>query len=187
MEVVSLAIPEVKLITPQRFGDDRGFFTETWNQQRFVDAGLDLDFVQDNHSFSKDVGVLRGLHFQSPPFAQDKLVRVVTGAVYDVAVDIRKGSPTYGQYVGAELTAENGAQLLVPKGFAHGFVTLTENTSFLYKVTALYSPENDHGIMWNDPDIAVEWPLPENGPQLSGKDTTLPRLSDIESPFTYEV
>lgn len=186
MDIVSLDIPDVKLITPRRFGDNRGFFSETWNRAAFAEAGIVADFVQDNHSLSAVVGTLRGLHFQLPPFAQAKLVRVSRGAVFDVAVDIRTGSPTYGQWVGAELSAENWAQMYVPKGFAHGFVTLTPDTEVQYKVDAPYAPEHDRGIAWDDPGIAVAWPLEGRDPVLSGKDAALPRLADIPAPFTME-
>jgi dTDP-4-dehydrorhamnose 3,5-epimerase len=171
-------------ITPRRFGDHRGFFSETWNRDTWAAAGIDLDFVQDNHSLSAPVGTLRGLHFQAPPRAQDKLVRVVTGAVLDVAVDIRKGSPRYGQWVAVELSAENGKQLLVPKGFAHGFMTLQPDTQFLYKCTDTYAPETEGAIMWNDPDIGINWGRTEA--ILSGKDAEAPAFADFQSPFTYE-
>ncbi|WP_040706773.1 dTDP-4-dehydrorhamnose 3,5-epimerase [Oceanibaculum indicum] len=186
MEIVSLDIPDVKLITPRRFGDNRGFFSETWNRAAFAEAGIEADFVQDNHSLSATVGTLRGLHFQIPPFAQAKLVRVSRGAIFDVAVDIRTGSPTYGKWVGAELSAENWAQMYVPKGFAHGFVTLLPDTEVQYKVDAPYAPEHDRGIAWNDPAIAVDWPLEGRDPVLSGKDAALPALADIPAPFTME-
>lgn len=186
MDIVSLDIPDVKLITPRRFGDNRGFFSETWNRAAFAEAGIEADFVQDNHSLSATVGTLRGLHFQIPPFAQAKLVRVSRGAIFDVAVDIRTGSPTYGKWVGAELSAENWAQMYVPKGFAHGFVTLLPDTEVQYKVDAPYAPEHDRGIAWNDPAIAVDWPLEGRDPVLSGKDAALPALADIPVPFTME-
>ena len=186
MDIVSLDIPDVKLITPRRFGDNRGFFSETWNRAAFSEAGIEADFVQDNHSLSAMAGTLRGLHFQIPPFAQAKLVRVSRGAVFDVAVDIRKGSPTYGQWVGAELSAENWAQMYVPKGFAHGFVTLLPDTEVQYKVDAPYAPAHDRGIAWDDSDIAVAWPLEGRAPVLSGKDAALPKLADIPAPFTME-
>lgn len=186
MEIVSLDIPDVKLITPRRFGDNRGFFSETWNRAAFAEAGIEADFVQDNHSLSATVGTLRGLHFQIPPFAQAKLVRVSRGAIFDVAVDIRTGSPTYGKWVGAELSAENWAQMYVPKGFAHGFVTLLPDTEVQYKVDAPYAPDHDRGIAWNDPAIAVDWPLEGRAPVLSGKDAALPALADIPAPFTME-
>ncbi|MGB0748030.1 MAG: dTDP-4-dehydrorhamnose 3,5-epimerase [Magnetospiraceae bacterium] len=186
MDVTSLEIPEIKVIVPRRFGDSRGYFCETFNKRAFAEAtGFDLEFVQDNHSLSAEVGTLRGLHFQAPPHAQDKLVRVVRGKVFDVAVDIRKGSPTYGKWVGATLSAEKGEQILIPKGFAHAFVTLEPKTEVVYKVTDFYAPETDGGIIWDDPEIAVTWPV-EGAPKLSDKDARLPRLADLPDIFTYE-
>lgn len=177
----------VRLITPRRFGDDRGWFVETFSARRWAEAGIVGDFLQDNHSYSRDAGTLRGLHFQTPPFAQGKLVRCVRGAIWDVAVDLRRGSPTYGRHVAAELTAETGTQIWVPAGFAHGFVTLQPDTEVEYKVTAYYAPDNDAGLAWNDPDLAIPWPLPKGGgPVLSGKDAKLGRLADFESPFEYD-
>ncbi|WP_084420428.1 dTDP-4-dehydrorhamnose 3,5-epimerase [Henriciella litoralis] len=181
-----LDIPEVKLITPKKIGDDRGFFSETFNQASLVESGVDLNFVQDNHSYSAAKGVLRGLHYQAPPFAQDKLVRCTKGRIYDVAVDIRKGSPTFGQYVGAELSEENWTQILVPKGFAHGFITLEDGCEVQYKVTNYYSKECDRNIAWNDPDIAIEWPIDPELITLSDKDTNAPLLSKVDLVFTYE-
>jgi len=182
MDVIALDIPDVKLIVPPKFGDERGFFSETYNQQRFLDHGIDMTFVQDNHSLSADVGVLRGLHFQKPPFAQDKLVRVLKGRILDVAVDLRKNSPTFGQHVSAELSAENWTQILVPIGFAHGFVTLEPNTEVTYKVSAPYAPDHEDGIMWNDPDLGIDWPIQESQVQLSAKDKVLPSFKDS---FTF--
>lgn len=177
----------VRLITPRRFGDDRGWFAETFSAHRWAEAGIAGSFVQDNHSYSRDVGTLRGLHFQTPPFAQGKLVRCVRGAVWDVAVDLRKGSPTYGGHVAAELTAEAGTQIWVPAGFAHGFVTLRPDSEVEYKVTAYYSPTHDSGLAWDDPDLAIPWPLPPGrAPVLSGKDARLGRLADFVSPFVYD-
>lgn len=183
MQVIPLAIPEVKLITPKKFGDHRGFFSETYNKDTFRQAGIDLEFVQDNHSMSAAVGVLRGLHFQIPPFAQDKLVRVARGRIYDVAVDIRHGSPTFGQWCGAEISAEAWNQILVPVGFAHGFVTLEPDTEVIYKVTAGYSPEHDRGLAWDDPALAIDWPLDGTPPTLSDKDTRHPVLADLPPHF----
>ncbi|MEP2757537.1 MAG: dTDP-4-dehydrorhamnose 3,5-epimerase [Hyphomicrobiales bacterium] len=178
---------DIVLIHPRRFGDDRGWFTESYNKQKFLPLGIGYDFVQDNHSLSVPAGTLRGLHFQTPPFAQAKLVRCVRGKIFDVAVDIRNNSPTYGNWVGAELSAENGHQLLVPEGFAHGFVTLQDNTEVLYKVSNYYAPDNDAGLMWNDNDIGIDWPLaPGTEPVLSGKDTKHPSLADFQSPFEYD-
>lgn len=184
---MSLDIPEVKLITPKRFGDTRGFFMETFSAPKLAEHGIERDWVQDNHSLSAQPGVLRGLHFQAPPHAQAKLVRVVKGRVWDVAVDIRVGSPTFGKWVSAELSAENDHQLFVPEGFAHGFVTLEPDTEFLYKVSSCYAPEADGGVIWNDPDLNLPWPLDkiEGGPQLSEKDAKLPTLAGLDSPFIY--
>ena len=148
--VESLSIEDVKLVTPQRFGDDRGFFSETYNQQRFLEAGITAEFLQDNHSLSAQKGTIRGLHYQSPPFAQAKLVRVLRGSILDVAVDVRSGSPTYGQWVSAELSAENGVQIFVPRGFLHGFATLEPDTEIAYKVDNYYSKECDGAVLWND-------------------------------------
>ncbi len=169
MKATPLAIPDVVLIEPKVFGDDRGFFYESYNRQAFKEAtGLDVDFVQDNHS--RSVGsVLRGLHYQLPPKAQGKLVRAVAGEVFDVAVDIRKESPTFGKWVGEVLSAENKKQLWIPPGFAHGFLVLSEVAEFLYKTTDYYAPEYERCIRWNDPAIAIDWPL-RGEPTLSGKD-----------------
>ncbi len=183
MQVEDTAIPAVKIVTPKKHGDARGFFSETYNRNAFEAAGLDLTFVQDNHSFSAPVGTLRGLHFQTPPFAQDKLLRVVRGRILDVAVDIRRSSPTFGKWVAVELSAENWRQLLVPVGFAHGFVTLDPDTEVLYKTTNFYSPANDRGVAWDDPDIGIAWPLPAGGPTLSDKDRRWPRLTDAPELF----
>jgi dTDP-4-dehydrorhamnose 3,5-epimerase len=183
MQVEATEIPDVKIFTPKRFGDSRGFFSEVHNRRVFAEAGVTLDFVQDNQSLSRDVGTLRGLHFQSPPFAQDKLVRVLTGSIFDVAVDIRKGSPTYGRWVGVELSAENFRQLLIPVGFLHGFVTLEPDTMVLYKVTAPYSGGNDLGVAWNDPEIGIVWPSQASNPTLSAKDSAQPLLRDLNNPF----
>ncbi|WP_172300493.1 dTDP-4-dehydrorhamnose 3,5-epimerase [Pseudoruegeria sp. HB172150] len=183
LDVTSLSIPDVKLITPKKFGDHRGFFSETFNAKAMKEAGIDLEFVQDNHSLSAEVGTMRGLHFQAPPFAQDKLVRVIRGAIIDVAVDIRRSSPTFGQHVAAEISAENWTQILVPKGFAHGFFTIQPDTEVIYKVTNFYSAENDAGILWNDPALGIDWPVPDNGAVLSDKDKVQPKLAEIESPF----
>lgn len=169
----------------KRHGDARGWFAETFRADRFADVlGQDV-FVQDNQSFSKEKGTLRGLHFQLPPHPQAKLVRCLAGGIFDVAVDLRQGSPTYGRWAGVELTAENGRQFYIPAGFAHGFVTLVPDTSVFYKVTGYYAPECDRGLAWNDPDIAVEWPLLGQAPILSAKDREQPSLKNFQSPFTY--
>ena len=176
----------VRLIATRRFGDDRGSFCETYVDSRWRDQGVDATFVQDNESRSVKVGTIRGIHFQAPPRAQDKLVRCVTGRILDYAVDLRAGSPTYGRHVVAELSGENGLQLYVPKGFGHAFVTLEPDTIVAYKVSDHYAPETDGGIIWDDPDLAIDWPLPASGPTLSGKDAVLPRLRDFVSPFAYD-
>jgi dTDP-4-dehydrorhamnose 3,5-epimerase len=183
MDVKALAIPEVKLIKPKIFRDERGFFSETYNRRAFADLGIDAEFVQDNHSLSRETGVVRGLHFQTPPRAQDKLVRVVRGAIFDVAVDIRRGSPTYGRHVSAVLSANNWCQLWVPKGFAHGFCTLEPDTEVVYKVTDLYAPECDKGIAWDDPALGIEWPVAARAAVVSDKDRRHPRLAEVEPPF----
>ena len=176
----------VKLIRPRRFGDDRGWFVETYNAERYATLGIGIAFVQDNHSMSRDPGVLRGLHWQAPPHAQDKLVRCVRGRIWDVAVDVRRGSPTFGRWVAAELSADNGHQLFVPVGFAHGFVTLEPDTEVEYKVSALYTPSAEGGVLWNDPQLNLPWPLDGRTPILSPKDETLSQLNESESPFAYE-
>lgn len=186
LRVLSLEIPDVKILMPPVFKDHRGFFSETYNKKALTSAGIELDFVQDNHSLSRTRGVLRGLHYQSPPFAQAKLVRVVRGRIFDVAVDIRNGSPTFGKWVSAILSAEEWNQILVPVGFAHGFVTLEPDTEVVYKVTNYYAPQHDHGVLWNDPDIGIAWPIDATDVTLSEKDRNQPRLRDIYSPFTYE-
>lgn len=183
LKVEALAIPDVKLVTPARFGDDRGFFSETYNAQRFHDAGIDAAFVQDNHSLSTQTGTVRGLHYQSPPFAQAKLVRVLRGAILDVAVDVRKGSPSYGKWVKAELSAENGVQIFVPRGFLHGFITLVPDTEIAYKVDNPYSRECDGAVLWNDPDLAIDWGAVAGKAILSEKDLKAPRFRDFASPF----
>lgn len=177
--VEDCTLPDVKLITPTRHGDHRGFFSETWSRAAFAEMGIDIDFVQDNHSLSATVGTLRGLHFQSPPCAQDKLVRVTRGRILDVAVDIRTASPTFGKHVAVELSAANWKQLLVPVGFAHGFVTLEPDTEVQYKVSAPYSPENDHGLAFDDPALGIDWGLPAAALTLSDKDRKHPRLAEM--------
>lgn len=181
VEVRELGLEGVLEIRPRRFSDDRGYFSETYNAEAFAAAGIDLFFVQDNHSFSVKKGVLRGLHYQLPPRAQDKLVRVTKGAILDVAVDIRRHSPDFGKWIALEVSAEKWNQILVPKGFAHGFVTLSDDTEVLYKVTDLYSPEHDRSIRFDDPDIGIEWPLPAEALVFSGKDRNAPRLHAAET------
>ena len=177
----------VQLIHPRRHGDARGWFTETYNRDTFAGLGIDVTFVQDNHSLSAPAFTLRGLHFQTPPRAQDKLVRCIRGRIFDVAVDIRAASPTYGQWVGAELSAENGHQLFVPVGFAHGFLTLEDNCEVTYKCSDTYAPESDGGIRWDDSAIGIEWPMPAGtAPELSVKDAIQPLLADFDSPFPYD-
>lgn len=182
MLIEPTALPDVLILTPRRFGDDRGWFTETWSAARMAEAGLDLPWVQDNHSMSAEAGTLRGLHYQAPPRAQDKLVRCSRGAIFDVAVDFRVGSPTFGKWVGVDLTPANGRQLLVPKGFLHGFVTREPNTEVQYKCTDLYSPEYDGAVRWDDPDIGIDWGL-SGLPILSVKDQAAGFLRDVRSPF----
>ena len=178
VRVVSLAIPEVKLVTPPIYRDERGFFSETYNSDALAEAGIDAVFVQDNQSLSRAKGVLRGLHFQIEPQAQGKLVRVVRGAIFDVAVDIRPGSPTFGQHVTAILSAANWSQLWIPVGFAHGFCTLEPDTEVVYKVTAPYAPASERGIAFDDADLAIAWPVARGEAILSEKDSRLPRLRD---------
>ncbi len=173
------------LITPPRFGDHRGFFSESYNRAALVRHGITPDFVQDNHSFSTETGTVRGLHFQAPPRAQDKLVRCARGRLFDVAVDIRRGSPTYGRWVGYELSFENGRQLLVPAGFAHGFMTLEAETEIAYKCSDGYAPDTEGALLWSDPAIGIDWPLEICAPVLSDKDAAAPGLAGFESPFTY--
>jgi dTDP-4-dehydrorhamnose 3,5-epimerase len=184
MTVTPQSIPDVLLIEPKRFGDHRGFFSEVYNRDAFHAAGVTQDFVQDNHSLSADVGTVRGLHFQRPPHAQAKLIRVVRGAIRDIAVDIRRGSPTFGQHVSVELSAENWQQVLVPRGFAHGFVTLTPDTEVLYKCDNLYAPDADAGLAWDDPALAIDWSVTASDAVLSKKDTQHPTLADLDTPFT---
>ena len=183
MEIEALAIPDVKLIRPKRFGDARGFFSEVYSRSAMAAVGISTEFVQDNHSRSAAVGTIRGLHFQTAPFGQDKLVRVTKGRILDVAIDLRRGSPTYGQHVSAELSAENWTQILVPIGFAHGFCTLEPDTEVLYKVSNVYSPANDGGVIWSDPDLDIAWPVQAGAAVLSDKDTKLPRFRDLPPLF----
>ena len=181
--VFSVAGP--KLFTPAKFGDERGFFSETYNQKLFETLVGQVHFVQDNHSLSAKEGTIRGLHFQTPPVAQGKLVRVARGAIFDVAVDIRRASPTYGQHVCAILSSENWQQLWVPAGFAHGFCTLEPNTEVIYKVTQFYSPADERGIAWNDPALGIPWPDVAKNPILAEKDMRYPALADIRNHFEF--
>ena len=183
MNFIPTKLDGVYIIEPRVFGDHRGFFMESWSKRAFEEAGLFYDFVQDNHSYSSVKGTLRGIHFQRGEYSQAKLVRCVRGAVLDVAVDLRKGSPTYKQWTGTELSAENKRMLFIPRGFGHGFVTLTDDVEFCYKVDNLYSKECDRGIRFNDPAIGVDWGVTE--PVLSQKDTTSPMLADSDCNFTY--
>ncbi len=185
MNVIETSIPDVKLIAPLKHGDHRGFFSETYNKAALAEAGIELDFVQDNHSLSADRGTVRGLHFQTPPYAQDKLVRVVKGAIFDVAVDLRKGSPTLGQHVSTVISAGEWNQILVPIGFAHGFCTLEPNTEVIYKVTDIYAPAHDRGCLWNDPDLGIDWPIGEHEAVLSEKDRQQPRFAELVEPFAF--
>lgn len=185
MEFRALALDGVMEIVPKKFGDARGFFSETYSRSRFAAAGIGQDWVQDNQSFSAEKGVLRGLHFQMAPFAQDKLIRVLRGAIFDAAVDIREGSPSFGRWVSCVLSAAAWNQLLIPKGFAHGFLTLEPATEVLYKVSAAYSPECDRGIRWNDPAIGIAWPLNGAAPILSAKDSTAPLLAETGGKFSF--
>ncbi len=180
-----LELDGVVEIVPDRFGDERGFFSEVYNSEVYKANGIDVDFVQDNHSFSQPAAVLRGLHFQRPPFAQAKLVRVVRGAVFDVAVDIRKGSPNYGKWVGLEISADKWNQLFLPAGFAHGFVSLEPDTEFLYKVSAPYSAEHDGSIRFDDPEIGIDWPVDLADVILSNKDKAARTLDATETGFTF--
>lgn len=179
-DIRRLAIPDVLLITPIKRGDERGFFSETYSKRALAEAGFDKTFVQDNHSLTGRRGILRGLHFQRPPYMQDKLVRVTRGAVFDVVVDIRKDSPSFGQWAGAELSAENWRQMLVPSGFAHGFLTLTDTAEVLYKVTDYYAPDAEGGLAWNAPDIGIEWPLPAAEIITNARDGQWPDLAGLE-------
>jgi dTDP-4-dehydrorhamnose 3,5-epimerase len=184
-EVIITKLSGVLFIKPRRFGDNRGYFAETYNVRNYAKFGIDAEFVQDNHSLSAAASTVRGLHFQAPPYAQAKLVRCGRGAIFDVAVDIRRGSTTYGQWVGYCISADNGAQLYIPAGFAHGFVTLEPDSEIIYKCNDYYAPESEGGLRWDDPDIGIEWPL-TGAPVLSEKDASAPLLSNFNSPFTFE-
>ena len=185
MEVVATEFPDVKIIRPRRFGDQRGFFSETYNKRAFAEAGINLEFIQDNHSLSRDRGTVRGLHFQIPPFAQDKLVRVVRGAVLDAVVDLRKGSPTFGKHLTVVLSTQDWNQIFIPVGFAHGFCTLEPDTELIYKVTNYYAPKYERGVIWDDPDLAIRWPVTEAEATLSERDRVFPRFSELQDTFVY--
>jgi dTDP-4-dehydrorhamnose 3,5-epimerase len=185
MEVRETAIPEIKLLRLNKHGDARGFFSETYSRRELSSVGITADFVQDNHSLSVEQGVVRGLHFQLPPFVQHKLVRVIRGAIFDVAVDIRCGSPTYGAHVAAVLTSDEWNQLYIPGGFAHGFCTLEPNTEVEYKVSAYYAPRHDRGLRWDDPDLAIDWPVALERVILSDKDRRHPALAQLPAYFSY--
>lgn len=183
MEIRELEIKGLYLVSPKKHGDSRGFFSETWKREAFRSAGIDADFVQDNHSLSGQRGVLRGLHWQLAPAAQAKLVRVVRGRIFDVAVDIRRGSETFGRHLGVELSASNWQQLFVPVGFAHGFVTLEPDTEVLYKVTAPYSPAHERGMLWNDPALGIDWGIAADAVVLSDRDRKHPPLAGVTDLF----
>jgi len=183
LKVQETSLAGVICLTPARFGDHRGFFSESYSRTRLAEHGITTDFVQDNHSLSRDVGTVRGLHFQSPPHAQAKLVRCGRGALFDVAIDIRKGSPTYGQWVGEELSFENGKQLLVPEGFLHGFITLQPDTEIVYKCSDYYAPECDGAVRWDS--CGIDWNF-DGTPILSAKDEAAPIMAEFDSPFVYE-
>ncbi len=186
VDIRTIGFGEVLEITPQKFGDHRGFFSETYNAAGFAKAGLDAVFVQDNHSYSAAAGTLRGLHYQAPPAAQGKLIRVARGEIFDVAVDIRDGSPTYGQWVCLHLSAQKWNQIFMPAGFAHGFVTLVADTEVIYKVTNYYSPEHDRSIRYDDPSIGISWPTLDVPVQLSQKDRDAPMFGDVKTGFVYD-
>ncbi len=183
MKMIETKLPDVKLLEPTVFSDNRGFFMESYNEQIAKELGMSYSFIQDNHSLSVEAGVIRGLHYQLNPKAQTKLIRVIAGVIYDVVLDMRKGSPTFGKWEGFILSAENKRQLLVPKGFAHGFCTIVKNTEVLYKVDEFYSAEHDRGIAWNDPALAIDWPI--LNPITSDKDKKHPVLNNAEINFVY--
>jgi dTDP-4-dehydrorhamnose 3,5-epimerase len=186
LEVIDTAIPGVRVLVPHRLGDERGFFAESWNRQRFRDAGVDADWVQENHAASAARGTVRGFHYQVPPAAQAKLIRVVRGAALDVAVDIRRGAPTFGRHVAVELSASNFRQLFVPAGFAHGYCTLEPDTEILYKVDHPYAPDTERGIRWDDPALGIDWPIEAGAAVLSDKDRELPTLAEQADVFDFE-
>jgi dTDP-4-dehydrorhamnose 3,5-epimerase len=186
LQIEKTALEGVLLLTPPRFGDARGFFSESWNRRRMAESGLDIDFVQDNHSFSARPGTVRGMHFQAPPHAQAKLVRCGRGRLLDVVIDIRRGSPGYGKWTGVELSFENGKQLLIPAGFLHGFVTREPDTEILYKCSDYFAPDCDGAVRFDDPDIGIDWGFDTASAVLSDKDRAAPLLRDFVSPFIYE-
>lgn len=186
VQVEKTKLPGVLLLTPRRFGDARGFFSESWSRRAMAEHGVEIDWVQDNHSMSMQAGTVRGLHFQSPPHAQAKLVRCGRGVLFDVAVDIRRGSPTYGAWVGEELSFENGKQLLIPAGFLHGFATRVPETEIIYKCSDYYAPDCDGAVRFDCPQIGIDWGLGDLAPVLSEKDAAAPGLADFDSPFVYE-
>lgn len=183
MQIEDTPLSGVRILTPRRFADARGWFSEVWNRQTLAGLGVAVDFVQDNHSFSQEPGTIRGLHFQAPPHAQAKLVRCARGRVFDVAVDIRRGSPTFGQWLGTELSAENGRQLLIPEGFLHGFATLEPACEVLYKCSEVYAPACDGAVRFDDPDLAIDWGIDVAAAILSDKDRAAPSFRDFASPF----
>jgi dTDP-4-dehydrorhamnose 3,5-epimerase len=183
MEVQATAIPEVRLIAPVRHGDARGFLSEVYSRRELAAAGIDIEFVQDNHTLSAAAGTVRGLHYQVPPMAQAKLVRVARGAIYDVTVDLRRGSPTFGRHVGAVISAEAWNQILVPEGFAHGFCTLTPDTEVLYRLSNYYSPAHEHGLLWNDAALGIAWPVSGDRAVLSDRDRRNPPLAELTALF----
>jgi dTDP-4-dehydrorhamnose 3,5-epimerase len=186
LEIRALLLAEIKLIVPQIHRDARGFFSETYNRQALVAAGMSIEFVQDNHILTREAGTIRGLHFQTPPRAQGKLVRVTRGSIFDVAVDIRVGSPTFGQHVSVTLSNENWRQIWIPTGFAHGYCTLEPDTEVIYKVTDYYAPDFDRGIKWDDEAVGIKWPVHPDNVKLSQKDRTLPSLKDMVPAFVFE-
>ena len=183
MEITRLAIPEILILKPVRHGDERGFFSETYNRRQLAEAGVSLEFVQDNHAYSAQPGTVRGLHFQVPPRAQAKLIRVVRGAIYDVALDLRRGSPSYGRHVGAVISAKEWNQILIPAGFAHGLCTLEPDTEVLYKVTDHYAPDCDRGVLWNDPALGIDWPVKPADAVVSERDRQHPTLAELPPCF----
>jgi dTDP-4-dehydrorhamnose 3,5-epimerase len=183
MQVIDTTIPEIRVLVPEKFGDARGFFSETYNHRTLASVGIELDFVQDNQAFSVARGIVRGLHYQLPPMAQDKLVRVLRGAIFDVTVDIRSASPTFGQHVAMVLDAAGAKQLFIPAGFAHGYCTIEPNTEVFYKTSNYYSPEHERTILWNDPAIGIDWPINAEDALLSEKDSRAPRLAEVTDLF----